>query len=214
MKKLFSLLIAVLLLLSMVACASNNSNSTNDDTKSPETSGEPSNTSTNTNIDPTDTSSTPSGTTDSTIRPTTGSETIDKEYMLNIIDQIYNAAEGSVYKGYYLSEARDEMIKQGKISEKSSSRYFGTSLEYEIAVYSESNVEAVAFSMCLLKIKEGANIEQIKTAIKDNADPNKWECVTAEAVIVESNGDYVILIMADTSEAAALKAAFLSLNLS
>ena len=138
---------------------------------------------------------------------------IDKAYMLSIIDRIYNAAEGSVYKGYYLGEHRDEMIKQGNISEKGSSRYFGVSLEFIAAVYSEANQKAVAYSMCLLRANDDANIEQIKTAIKDNANPNKWECVTAEKVIVESNGKYVILIMADSAEAEALKAAFLSLNL-
>ncbi len=138
---------------------------------------------------------------------------IDKAYMLSIIDRIYKAAEGSVYKGYYLGEHRDEMINQGNISAKGSPRYFGVSLEFVAAVYSEANQEAVAYSMCLLRANDNANIEQIKTAIKDNANPNKWECVTAEKVIVESNGKYVILIMADSAEAEALKAAFLSLNL-
>ena len=31
----------------------------------------------------------------------------------------------------------------------------------QIAVYSESNMEAVAYSMCLLKAKDGANLEEI-----------------------------------------------------
>lgn len=219
MKKLLALLIAALLVLSMVACENNTPNETNDNTAKPNgtNSQEPSNTSSyGTNAEPSGTSSPdtdiePSGT--SSTPSSTGSQTVDKEYILGIIDQIYRAADGSVYKGYYLSDYRDEMIKQGKISEKSSSRYFGTTIEYEIAVYSEANAEAVAFSMCLLKVKNGTKVEQIKTAIKDNANPNKWECVTAESVVVESNGDYVILIMADTSEATALKNAFLSLNL-
>lgn len=212
MKKLLALLITALLVLSMVACENNTPNGTGSinsqepsNTSSSGTNAEPSGTSSpDTDIEPSGTSGTPSS---------IGSQAVDKEYMLGIIDQIYRTADGSVYKGYYLSDYRDEMIKQGKISEKSSSRYFGKTLEYEIAVYSEANAEAVAFSMCLLRVKNGAKIEQIKTAIKDNANPNKWECVTAESVVVESNGDYVILIMADTAEATALKNAFLSLNL-
>lgn len=219
MKKILALTIVVILILSMVSCTQNPTNSNDGSTGNSEIPS-PSDTS---GFGTTDTS--PSGTNpsngDSSGDPNSGTETnppdtnvtIDKEYMLGIIDRIYRAAEGSVYKGYYLGEYRDEMIKQGNISEKNSARYFGTTLEFEIAVYSESNMEAVAYSMCLLKAKDGANIEQIKTAIKDNADPNKWECVTAESVVVETNGDYVILIMADTSEATALKNAFLSLNL-
>lgn len=224
MKKLIALLIVATIIISLASCVQNPSGSTlpsdtsaNNSSSSEPNSSEPSNSETvssepsNSETNPPNTD--PSDPSNSESNPSDTDTTIDKDYMLGIIDQIYRAAEGSVYKGYYLGEHRDEMIKQGKISEKNSARYFGTTLEFEIAVYSESNMEAVAYSMCLLKVKDGANIEEIKTAIKDNADPNKWECVTAESVVVEVNGSYVILIMADTSEATALKKAFLSLNL-
>lgn len=214
MKKLIALLIVATIIISLASCVQTPSDSTlpsdtsaNNSSSSEPDSSEPSNSETNPlDTDPSDSSNSESNTSDADI-------TVDKDYMLGIVDQIYKTAEGSVYKGYYLGEHRDEMIKQGKISEKNSARYFGTTLEFEIAVYSESNMEAVAYSMCLMKAKDGANLEEIKTAIKDNADPNKWECVTAESVVVEVNGSYVILIMADTSEATALKKAFLSLNL-
>ena len=224
MKKLIALLIVATIILSLASCVQNPSGSTlpsdtsannlsssepnsSEPSNSETVSSEPSNSETNPpNTDPSDPSNSESN-------PSDTDTTIDKDYMLGIIEQIYRAAEGSVYKGYYLGEHRDEMIKQGKISEKNSARYFGTTLEFEIAVYSESNMEAVAYSMCLLKAKDGANLEEIKTAIKDNADPNKWECVTAESVVVEANGSFIILIMADTSEATALKNAFLSLSL-
>ena len=239
MKKLIALLIVATIIISLASCVQNPSGSTlpsdtsaNNSSSSEPDSSEPSNSETNPlDTDPSDSSNSesnpsepsnsetnpldtdPSDPSNSESNPSDTDTTIDKDYMLGIIDQIYRAAEGSVYKGYYLGEHRDEMIKQGKISEKNSARYFGTTLEFEIAVYSESNMEAVAYSMCLLKVKDGANIEDIKTAIKDNADPNKWECVTAESVVVEANGSFIILIMADTSEATALKNAFLSLSL-
>lgn len=213
MKKTVTLLLFTLMMATLASCAkpnipnndnpaessieeSSNSNETNQSNSITDISSSNTDTDTNTDTNPPDTQ-----------------VTIDKNYMLGIIDKIYRAADGSVYKGYYLSDQRDEMIKQGKISEKNSARYFGTTLEFDIAVYSESNMEAVAYSMCLLKVKSGANIEQIKTAIKNNADPNKWECVTAESVVVESNGEYILLIMADVSETTALKNAFMSLNL-
>ena len=224
MKKLIALLIVATIILSLVSCVQNPSGSTlpsdtsaNNSSSSEPNSSEPSNSETGSS-DPSNSETNPPNTdpsdpSNSESNPSDTDTTIDKDYMLGIIDNIYRAAEGSVYKGYYLGEHRDEMIKQGKISEKNSARYFGTTLEFEIAVYSESNMEAVAYSMCLLKVKDGANIEDIKTAIKDNADPNKWECVTAESVVVEANGSFIILIMADTSEATALKNAFLSLSL-
>lgn len=224
MKKLIALLIVATIIISLASCVQNPSGSTlpsdtsaNNSSSSEPNSSEPSNSETGSS-DPSNSETNPSNTdpsdpSNSESNPSDTDTTIDKDSMLGIIDQIYRAAEGSVYKGYYLGEHRDEMIKQGKISEKNSARYFGTTLEFEIAVYSESNMEAVAYSMCLLKVKDGATIEDIKTAIKDNADPNKWECVTAESVVVEANGSFIILIMADTSEATALKNAFLSLSL-
>lgn len=214
MRKLFSFMVAVCLIVLNCSCSS-----CTNQPNTPSSSTEPSSSGTVTTDPSKETSDPGTSTTDpgtSTTDPGTNiSEPteINKEYMLGVIESIYKAAEGSVYKGYYLSDLKDEMIKQGAISEKSSARYFGTSLEYVFAVYSESNQEAVAYSMCLLRAKDGTDIEQIKTAIRDNANPNKWECVTAEKVVVESNGRYVILIMADTAEANSLKAAFLSLDL-
>lgn len=221
MRKLFAFILVICLIVLFCSC-NFNTNQSNTPSSSTESSSSGTVTTdlstgtakpdTSTTDSVTDTNDPRTSTTESGTSPSEPAE-INKEYMLSVIENIYKAAEGSVYKGYYLSDLKDEMIKQGAISEKSSARYFGTSLEYVFAVYSESNQEAVAYSMCLLRAKDGANIEQIKMAIQDNANPNKWECVTAEKVVVESNGKYVILIMADTAEADSLKAAFLSLNL-
>ena len=60
--------------------------------------------------------------------------------------------------------------------------------------------------------KEGADIEQIKTAIKENVDPQKWICVGVdpEKIIVDNIGDIIILIMSD-DQGEALHNAFLAL---
>ena len=58
----------------------------------------------------------------------------------------------------------------------------------------------------------GDDIDNAKREIADNADPKKWVCVEAESVIVESNGDVILFVMADTDTAEALRDAFLALT--
>jgi len=52
-----------------------------------------------------------------------------------------------------------------------------------------------AYSVCLLRMEKGADIEKVKSDIGDNVDPNKWICYRADSVIVDNTGDLVILIM-------------------
>ncbi|MDI9488487.1 MAG: hypothetical protein QM222_04050, partial [Bacillota bacterium] len=65
----------------------------------------------------------------------------------------------------------------------------------------------------LVRAKEGADIEKIKTDIKDNVNPMKWVCVgvSEENVIVDSIGDIIFLVMSD-NQAQALHNAFLALE--
>ena len=80
--------------------------------------------------------------------------------------------------------------------------YLGTSdIEFESALASESMTGSIAHSVVLVRVKENANIEDIKTKIKQNADPRKWICVGVEEenVIVKSKGNLIILIMSENS---------------
>ena len=85
-------------------------------------------------------------------------------------------------------------------------------LEFEEAIVSEHEMSPSAYALCLVRAKDGADIEKLKSEIRDNVDPFKWVCVGVDPgnVIVDSVGDVVILIMSD-SDAQALHSAFLSL---
>ena len=62
-----------------------------------------------------------------------------------------------------------------------------------------------------MRVKEGADIEQIKTEIKENVDPMKWVCVGgSKNIIVDHRGDEVILTRATTRPV--LHEAFLALE--
>ena len=54
----------------------------------------------------------------------------------------------------------------------------------------------------LVRTKENADIESIKTKIKENVDPRKWICVGVEKedVIVKNKGNLIILIMVEDED--------------
>lgn len=76
--------------------------------------------------------------------------------------------------------------------------YIGTEdIEYEAVLASEPMMSSIAYSVVLVRMKDGADIEAAKKEIKENVNPRKWGCVEVpeEDVIVKSKGDLIILIM-------------------
>lgn len=126
-----------------------------------------------------------------------------------ILDKIYETAD--------LSDSMKDFIKDGlfttEVTEENVSYYFGKEIEFGEAIASEPMINASAYSLCLARVKEGADIEKIKTDIKENVDPRKWICVGVEPenVIVDNIGDVVILIMSNEG-ASDLHEAFLQLK--
>ncbi len=74
-------------------------------------------------------------------------------------------------------------------------------LNYKAGVAREPMMTSIAHSVVLIEMNEGEDIEKAKAAIKENVDPNKWICVGVadENVRVESEGNYILLIMDDDS---------------
>lgn len=111
-----------------------------------------------------------------------------------IMEKVYaNVSEDDKPMGLTTIEINKENVEQ----------YLGTTdIEYEEALASESMIGSFAHSVVLVRAKEGADIEALKKQIKDNADPRKWVCVGVEEddVIVENEGDLVILIMIDVEK--------------
>lgn len=95
------------------------------------------------------------------------------------------------------------MLQNIKINEENIEYYLGTSnIEYEEALASESATGSIAHSVVLLRTKQNADIESIKTKIKENVDPRKWICVGVEKedIIVKNKGNLVILIMVQSGK--------------
>ena len=93
-------------------------------------------------------------------------------------------------------EERPMMLTNFEIDEENVEMYLGTAdIEYEEALASESGVGSIAHSVVLVRVKDNANIEQIKEKIENSVNPRKWICVEAEEVEVESKGNLIILVM-------------------
>lgn len=76
----------------------------------------------------------------------------------------------------------------------------------------EPLMTASAHSVVLARLEDGTNMEQAKTAVKNNVDPRKWICVGVEPenIRVESVGNLLILVM-DNNSPDALIANFMAL---
>lgn len=80
-------------------------------------------------------------------------------------------------------------------------------ITYTEGVVSMPMMSSTAFQCVLLRVDE-ADVETAKQALKDNANPDKWVCVSAETTLIESRGNVIFFIMSGKNEAYALNEAF------
>ena len=80
-------------------------------------------------------------------------------------------------------------------------------ISYIEGVVSMPMMSSIAYQCVLLRV-EADDVETAKQLIKDNADLNKWVCISAETMLVESRGDVIFFVMADNDTAYALNNAF------
>lgn len=127
-----------------------------------------------------------------------------------IMEKIYETAD--------VDENFREFVKTSLyndvVTAKRAEYYLGKAdLEFEEALASEPVMQPGAYSLVLVRVKEGADIEQLKNDIRENINPMKWICVGVqeENIIVDSIGDVVFLVMSD-DQAKPLHEAFLALG--
>ena len=85
-----------------------------------------------------------------------------------------------------------------EINEENIVQFLGSAdIEFEEAVASENMIGSIAHSVILLRAKENADIEALKTQIKGSINPRKWICVGVEPedVIIENKGNLIIVIV-------------------
>ena len=65
----------------------------------------------------------------------------------------------------------------------------------EQVVVSEPMMTSQAYSLVLVKVKEGADVESIKKEMVDNIDTRKWICVTADTLYATNHSNLICLVM-------------------
>ena len=123
---------------------------------------------------------------------------------------LINIMEG-VYENADLSEDFREGLNNFEtfeLTEDFEVAVLGTDeISYTEGVVSMPMMSSVAYQCVLLRVPED-DVETAKQQIRDNADLNKWVCVSAETMLVESRGDVIFFVMGDNDVAYALNNAF------
>ncbi len=65
----------------------------------------------------------------------------------------------------------------------------------EALVVSEPMMSSQAYSLVLVKAKDGADVESMKQEMLDNVNTNKWICVSAEKLYITNYNNLICLVM-------------------
>lgn len=66
----------------------------------------------------------------------------------------------------------------------------------KFAVVSEPLMNAQAYSLVVLKVKDTSKIESMKQEMYDNINMAKWICVSAEKLYITNSDDIIFMVMA------------------
>ena len=82
---------------------------------------------------------------------------------------------------------------------------------YETGLSSTDKIDAVvvsapmmssqAYSMVLVKVKDGVDADSVAKEMSENINPNKWICVSAEKIYATSSGNVAFLVMTNADMA-------------
>lgn len=110
--------------------------------------------------------------------------------LLAVADKIY--ADANVSFAEALS-----MFKGVELDASTAEQYLGTKVNFESAISSECMRIPPAYGMMLIRLLPGEDVEAAKSAIKDNVKTDRWVCVCADYLLVESVGNVIAVIMTD-----------------
>ena len=81
-------------------------------------------------------------------------------------------------------------------------------IDGSIAASASAMIGSIAHSVVLLKLPEDADVAAVAADIEANMDPRKWICVEAEATMVKTSGQYVLMVMSSQATVDAISANF------
>lgn len=111
----------------------------------------------------------------------------------------------------YYFDGREDILYFRNFS-SGASKLFDLALDNLSAIDSAICVEPcegpIEYCCYLIKLKDGANAEDVKAKVLSAMDKNRWGCVTAEKAVVIDSGSIVLALMASETETDAYIKAF------
>ena len=111
------------------------------------------------------------------------------ESLTALVDQIY---EGQIVEFPALATQEVDITDAGMVQLATG---LDNASDLEYVVVSEPMMTSQAYSLVLVKVKDGANASEIAKKMNDNIDIRKWICVSAEKVYTTSSGNVICLVM-------------------
>lgn len=96
-----------------------------------------------------------------------------------------------------LPELETMKIDVKNIDEVTSYTGLKTNDDIESITVSVPLITAQAYSVAIVKVKDGADVEKIKQEMLDNIDMRRWICVSAEQLYITNSGNLIFSVMAD-----------------
>lgn len=124
-----------------------------------------------------------------TARAIAGKKASTSSSLLEMLGSIYAGADDRLSTAY---------LQTTQITKENLSFYLGVDqLDFEEGIACEPMMTAQAHSVCLVRVKKGVDVEQVKKDIAAKVNPNKWICVGVEPenIRVENIGNLIILVM-------------------
>ena len=111
-----------------------------------------------------------------------------------LVDQIYEGV--SIEMPMLMTQELD-------MSDTETVKYFTglkniDNIEYVVA---SEGMSSQAYSLMIVKVKDGADANSIAKEMNENVDERKWICVTAEKIYSVASGNVVCLVMSNESTA-------------
>ena len=73
--------------------------------------------------------------------------------------------------------------------------------DIEFVAVSEPMITSQAYSLILVKVKDGVNANEVAKTMSENIDTRKWICVSAEQLYATSSGNVVCVVMTNAETA-------------
>ena len=80
--------------------------------------------------------------------------------------------------------------------------------DVEMVIVSEPLMSSQAYSLVVIKLKNGANIDSIKNQIYENINMRKWICVSAEKLYITNYDNVIFYVMSDEESAKSIYNSF------